>query len=561
MAHVHSRLVDSAQRLVDAMDSLSVSATNPLGSDRVALVKAIWSMEEAVTLAGQQARLVEARMIGTHAPGGEDIAQLSCLRRQAKTLAKTTQALGDAVERYFVSYVTSLARSGEMVQTLLSHFDDQIMGIAREVLDSTSDESHAAREILERCYDQALDHSGALHVDNYFVPLGEASLGRPYDADFESEAYYQHQERLYSDEGYAKAHLARYEREAEQERRQKEEWIGFWVQALSRCPDGPTLFYPPASRQPQCKLKMVPRYLFRTFDHAISGRNDGDIIASSESISSRSDYAKIDLLARPEEEAARMLERHLRKPCFDDDNSADNLVSWSSSLLFVIQYAIWRRRCRGSSPAEVKICMVDTTQFPRGQFARDTALIEPYRENIRAEIFEFRLEAKDYDNGEYLSQGILHHAGRSSVVSLAQLIEAGLHDLYPEFSDRDAKGKWTNRVKELRAIWSVEHISSTLEIQRALEIARTCFPIFNATDVALLLLSFKPRKLQESAEISQSSFDKYGPREVQRYMKIAASMFPRRGRASEDLTGSCVLDNQLLKNVFECAGPSTVYSW
>ena len=33
------------------------------------------------------------------------------------------------------------------------------------------------------------------------------------------------------------------------------------------------------------------------------------------------------------------------------------------------------------------------------------------------------------DNGEYLSQGEVHHTGRSCVFSLDQLVQAGLHDL------------------------------------------------------------------------------------------------------------------------------------
>ncbi|KAL2782331.1 hypothetical protein BJX66DRAFT_345955, partial [Aspergillus keveii] len=522
MAKVHVRVIDSPQSVADAMEGLAVSAPNSPGSSRIALVEAVRSLNQSAALTSDKARRVEARLRSTDTPGVEDIMQLSRLRKQAIALTQTTQALGDAVERYFVSYVTSLARPGEMVQTLLLHFDHEIVMITRDVLDSTSDEKHIPREILERCYGQALDSSGTLHADNYFISLGEASLGRPYGSDYHREAYYEPQNLLELNKGYGEDQLAQYKREAEQERSEKEEWIGFWVHALSQCPQGPTLFYPPAGRRPECNLAEVPHYLFRAFDHKSSGRNNQNIIASTESITTRWEHSRVDLLSRPDEEAAKMLDRHLDKPCFNDKDNADNLMSWSSSLLFVIQYAIWRCQHGGSDPAQVLICMVDTGEFPRGQFARDMSLIKAYRDNRRARIFEFRLEQIDYDNGEYLSQGTLYHSGRSCVVSLAQLIQAGLHDLYPELSNPDAKERWAKRVKELRSIWSVEHVSREIEIQRALKIAGKCFQRYNTTDVALLLLSFKPRKLRESVELSQSDFDEYGPREVQRYIRIAA---------------------------------------
>ncbi|KAL3442347.1 hypothetical protein BJX65DRAFT_321591 [Aspergillus insuetus] len=416
MEKVHARLVDEAQRVVDG----------------IGLVEAIQSLDQSTHLTSQQARLVEARVRSTDTPGNGDIAQLSRLRRQAIALTRTTHALGDAVERYFVSYVTSLARPGWIVQTLLSPFDHEIMMITRDVLDSTSDERHIPREILEKCYDRALDSSGSLHADNYFVPLGEASLGRPYDSDYHSEAYYEHQNRLEINEGYAQVYLAKCEHEAEEERRQKEKWIGFWVNSPSYC-------------QFQCKLADVPRYLFRTFDDESLGTNDHHVMASMKATSTRPRNSKIDLL---------------------------------SSLLFVIQGAIWRHHRPRRTSTKVKICIVDTTKFPRGQFARDMPLIKAYRDIRRAKIFGHRLERKAYDNGEYLSQGILHHAGRSSLVSLAQLIEAGLYDLNPEFQDLTARTLWANRVKDLRSIWSREHISSKLELQKALEIARACFENF-----------------------------------------------------------------------------------
>jgi hypothetical protein len=198
-----------------------------------------------------------------------------------------------------------------------------------------------------------------------------------------------------------------------------------------------------------------------------------------------------------------MLYSHLTKSCFGGEDD-DNLMSWSSSLLFVIQYAIWRCYKRRRDTTKVAICTIDTRKFPHGQFVRDMSLLRAYRESPELDqemqsFFSFRLEKPYYDNGEYLSQGVLHHAGRSSVVCLAQLIRTGLHDLYPEFADPTVMNSWTNRVGSLRSRWSNEHTTTPLEIKRAVEIARACFEGLDTADVALLLLAFKNRKLRGPA--------------------------------------------------------------
>lgn len=110
-------------------------------------------------------------------------------------------------------------------------------------------------------------------------------------------------------------------------------------------------------------------------------------------------------------EASRRLYAHLIKRCFEGDGS-DNPMSWSSSLLFVIQYAIWRSSKSNCSPADIKICAVDTTKFSRGQFARDMWLVYMYRDvfSSNSDMQNLvRLREGDCDNGEYLSQGIVVH--------------------------------------------------------------------------------------------------------------------------------------------------------
>ena len=495
--------------LVDSMRGLGLSASTPESIDTAsndpratqqALVEAIRMLIQSCEATLAHAQRVQTLVESTHTPSDQGIVQLSCLRRRAAALADITDTFNNATERYIVAYITSLAVPGTLVQKMLPYFSNELREITRDVLNTTSDDDNVLRKTLEMCYGQTLHHSGTLHSDKYFVPLGEASLGWPYDPDFESEDYYRHEDRIANDDGYAKSFLMQCEREHKKEQQEREQWIGFWVQALSKCPNGPTLFYSPAS---PCQFADVPRYLFRAFDYQSSGRSNHSVIASAESISAIY-RSRVDLLSRTAKEITQMLYSHLDKSCFGGERT-DNLMSWSSSLLFVIQYAIWRchqhqRYKRHLGPAEIKICMIDTRNLPRGQFVRDMSLLRGYCEAPEADermrsFFNFRLKNAYYDNGEYLSQGALHHAGRSSVVSLAQLIQAGLHDLYPQFADPTTTNSWTKRVGSLRSEWSVQHTTARLDIQKAVEIARTCFKSFDTPDVALLLLSFKNRKL------------------------------------------------------------------
>jgi len=71
--------------------------------------------------------------------------------------------------------------------------------------------------ILELCYSQSLHTSGTLHFDNYFIPLGEVSFEWPYDPDFESEEYYEHEDRLAADQGYAEPFRVQCECKSENE--------------------------------------------------------------------------------------------------------------------------------------------------------------------------------------------------------------------------------------------------------------------------------------------------------------------------------------------------------
>ncbi|KAK5655657.1 hypothetical protein OQA88_5590 [Cercophora sp. LCS_1] len=412
MAEALSDLVNSIQGLglIDVTTHPSDSTARASGpyQDLAKATEALIGSVKA-TLADAQ-RVLSAE--NARSPGGQHGTHLIGLRRSIDVLTRVAENFSGAVDNCLVQHLTPPDEMGAK-HSLLSHFYGEVKVIARDVLNNNNiDDKSIPREILERCYDQVVQISGTLRADNYYAPLAEAQLGWPYDAEFEAEEYYEHEDRLELDEDYARDFQRRCLRKIENKQRKEEEWAGFWVRALSRCLGGPTLFYPPAGRLPECRLTDVPRYLFRAFDQGSSGLTDSDVVASIKSIFTPAPRGRVDLLSRPEEEAAKMLYGHLTKPCFRSGETQDNLMSWSSSLLFVVQYAIWRCHQRHRAPHEVKICAVDTRQFPRGQFARDMELLQAYRQSANQheqmrEFFKFRLERADYDNGEFLSQGEL----------------------------------------------------------------------------------------------------------------------------------------------------------
>lgn len=430
----------------------------------------------------------------------------------ASDLRDIVAALNDAVERSIIAHLRSYeSRSTSIIHKLISHFHGEIRGIVGEVLRHANSEDWVW-QIAERCYHQATSPSGKLDADDYFIPLEEACLEWPYDPNFKSEEYYEHENRLHVDKGYAAAIQYRADLRAKTRREERQSWPEFWARVLSNSPGGPTLFCPPPSLATKfANNDTVPPYLFRTFDTKSSGRNDGSVIASIASVLGSHESSRIDILTLPQARATDLLHEHLTKKCFSGDES-DNLMSWTSSLLFAIQYAIWRSEIGQSSTANVKICVVDTRKFPRGQFVQDICLLKAYHETARhmgdpaRDFFNFRLGRDEYYNGEYLSQGAVHLKDRSCTVSLNELIQAGLFQLYPDFAAAGSGRQWTNRVRELRQNWSIEQRTTDQEIRHALCVARTCFPQLDTNDMASLLLSFKCRTLTKGRPHSYGLF-------------------------------------------------------
>lgn len=192
----------------------------------------------------------------------------------------------------------------------------------------------------------------------------------------------------------------------------------------------------------------TPRYLFRAFDSASCGRNDDTVIASAVSAFPELEVDQFDILSLPQEEASERPGKHLWNQPLDAWEPTV-LVSWSNSLLFVIQYTIWRSDQRECDPDGVQICAVDTNKFPKGQFARDMWLIHQcYDSSLTPNPLHSLITLRrktSYHSGEYLSQGTVHHKGRSCNFSTRDLIDAGLCEVYPEFDE--AEGRKDGRIE------------------------------------------------------------------------------------------------------------------
>ena len=176
----------------------------------------------------------------------QQVAAISIFRKRASDLESLLWLFNDASEDYIVAQLLSVGEENSSIRQLLSHFKNNIKDIVHSILANSTNDESTMRFILEQCYKQSLDYSGSLNPENYFDSLDESFLESPYDPDFESEQYYDHENRLAIDEGYAEAEYMRKERKYDkivQDRKYKSmAWLRFWLQALANCEGGATIF-------------------------------------------------------------------------------------------------------------------------------------------------------------------------------------------------------------------------------------------------------------------------------------------------------------------------------
>ncbi|KXH34812.1 hypothetical protein CSAL01_00393 [Colletotrichum salicis] len=140
-------------------------------------------------------------------------------------------------------------------------------------------------------------------------------------------------------------------------------------------------------------LKKIPRYLFRVHTPSTSGETSLESVVSRAALCGHC-RAERDIFSIPPGEAAEMLNCHLRGWARD----GDNLMSWTSSLLFALQYALYR------------------SILPKG-FASN-ALLHP-RRRLRPTSALPALSRRDVS--ERKTNGHFQLSGRHQVVSLCGL--------------------------------------------------------------------------------------------------------------------------------------------
>ncbi|KAF4550919.1 Hypothetical protein D9617_15g042720 [Elsinoe fawcettii] len=169
----------------------------------------------------------------------------------------------------------------------------------------------------------------------------------------------------------------------------------------------------------------------------------------------------------------------------------DDFMSWTSSFLFVLQH-IRRRNLEGRSPLrDIKVLVVDTTNFRSGAFIRDMVLIDRLREfNQHLEDY-YKLRHKQckeykpahYYFGEYISQGILDVEHACTQVTAQDLVDSGFWTLRPDLEAVDGPSTSIGLAKDIcrmRQTYYASECSQDLISAEQWKTAERCARLFGA---------------------------------------------------------------------------------
>ncbi|KAK1771475.1 hypothetical protein QBC33DRAFT_565639 [Phialemonium atrogriseum] len=184
--------------------------------------------------------------------------------------------------------------------------------------------------------------------------------------------------------------------------------------------------------------------------------------------------------------AADMLWNHMNWKDLKDDN----LVSWTTSLIFAVQHGLRRVKMDRGKPdlSDVRICIVDTRDFPRGTFIKDLDILEAYSDlpDIRSFL---RLRQSQYYFGEYSPRGVCRSLAGHSMP---------LCDFYSAWdSTISSPGSSSSTTPWLNASTIFGTSLQRQDVRKAISIAQGCFGSRFALVVAAMLLSLRPRKSKD----------------------------------------------------------------
>lgn len=246
----------------------------------------------------------------------------------------------------------------------------------------------------------------------------------------------------------------------------------------------------------------IPRYLFRVYAPKTAGKTTVSHVIPPAStcgkINKMGDIFKLQL-----QDAAALLNEHLR--WWRSHESECNLISWTSSLLFALQYGLYRHRGCEDKPdlSQIFLLILDTREFPEGTFVKDMEIMEVFAQSeisqqyTLEDFLQFRKSSKGYYFGEYLTQGDLYIQGRCVQTTMERMIDVGLFELNPELGDESKWDQWAKRVVSLRMPLEASQNAPSAthtEVRKAITIAEACFGDFWVVPVAAMLLALKHRK-------------------------------------------------------------------
>ncbi|PYI05903.1 hypothetical protein BO78DRAFT_419221 [Aspergillus sclerotiicarbonarius CBS 121057] len=299
----------------------------------------------------------------------------------------------------------------------------------------------------------------------------------------------------------------------------------------------------------------IPTYLFRLVAPDTDGSTSTSAVTSRALMDSESNHPE-DIFRLGQAEAAALVYEHLDWKC--DDRC--NFMSWTSSLLFALQYGLFRHRKVRSKPdlSEILLFILDTRGFPEGTFIKDLDIIDAFKKHsdeLRSFSALRRRETRSnrqFYFGEYLTQGELNIQGKCATVSLQQMIDHGLFDLYPRLRNQDKWNLLAIRVLELREDFAQLPSTTPFEVRKAIEIAQGCFTNRWIVPFAAMLLSLKARdpndaeivarlseiNSPEELDLQKIQIDVYDLPEVRQFARIINSVH----RESKDSDISLLLN-------------------
>jgi hypothetical protein len=182
-----------------------------------------------------------------------------------------------------------------------------------------------------------------------------------------------------------------------------------------------------------------------------------------------------------------------------------NFMSWSSSLLFLIQYAFFRyTRWQHKSFDDIRLLIVDTRKLPKGTFAKDMDLLEELNTGCKCRFHKrlngfLKLRNGRYYFGEYITQGTLDiFDGEGIQVNFQRMMNLGLDELLPnELKHEENWEDWPRTVVSARGSFCDPNdipLASEDEFHAAITIANDLFGGPWSVPIAAMLLGLKPRQ-------------------------------------------------------------------